>query len=158
MNIGGRILWSHLKMQGVTVSVSPEPKTYAVVFQVDKMVDVKKNHRFATLKPLEIGYDQIVVEYQAGAKRKNELSLPCKIGNLTLLYTAKADSQMIDIEFLMKYGMQGKMFEKIVPDVLMVGDLIAVRQRSRGHGIYGIEVLRGIAASMRRKMEKINAL
>lgn len=158
MNIGGRILWSHLKMAGVTVSVSPEPKTYGLVFQVDTMVDITKNHRFATLKPFEVGYDQIVMEYQAGATGKKELSLPFKMGNLSLLYTSKTDSRLVDIEFLMKYGSGGKRFEKIVPDVLMAGDLFIVRQKPKGQGIYSVEVLRGISQAARRNMEVMNAL
>lgn len=158
MNIGGRILWSHLKVPGVTVSVSPAPKTYALVFQVDKMVDVTKNHRFATLKPFDLGYDQIVVEYEAGPMNKKQLSLPFKMGNLSLLYTAKTDSKLIDVEYFMKFGMDGRRFEKIVPDVLMAGDLLVVRQKPRGQGIQGVEVLRAISHQMRRKLEVMNAL
>lgn len=159
MNIGGRILWSHLKVPGVTVSVSPAPKTYALVFQVDKMVEVKKNHRFATLKPFNVGYDQIIVEYDGrGPMNKKQLSLPFKMGNLSLLYTAKTDSKLIDVEHFMKFGMDGKRFEKVVPDVLMAGDLVVVRQKSKGQGIQGVEVLRAVTNQMRRKMEIMNAL
>lgn len=158
MNIGGRILWSHLKMPGVTVSVTPEPKAYGIVFRVENMVDVRKNHRFATLKPFDAGYDQIVVEYEAGITGKKELSLPYKIGNLSLLYMAKTDSKLVDVEFLMKHGMHGKRFERIVPDVLMAGDLFVVRQKSKGQGIHSVEILRGICATTRRKVDIVNAL
>ena len=158
MNIGGRILWSNLKIPGVTVSVSPEPKTYGAIFQVETMVEAGKNHRMATLKPFDLGYDLITMEYEADATGKKALSLPFKMGNLRFLYLSKADSKLVDVEHLMQFGMNGKRYEKIVPDVLMPGDLLVVRQKRKGQGIQGVEVLRGISKTTRRRVEVMNAL
>lgn len=158
MNIGGRILWSNLKMPGVTVSVSPEPKTYAAVFVVDKMIETGRNRRIATLKPFDIGFDLITMEYEAGATGKKELSLPFKMGNLSFLYTSRADSRLVDVEYMMQFGSAGKRYEKIVPDVLMSGDVLVVRQKRKGQGIHGVEVLRKVSKTARRKVEVMNAI
>ena len=163
MNIGGRILWSNLKVPGVTVSVSPEPKTYAAVFVVDKMIETgrsrnSKGQKIATLKPFEIGFDMITMEYEAGATGKKELSLPFKLGNLSFVYTTRADSRLIDVEYMMQFGSAGRRYEKIVPDVLMCGDVLVIRQKRKGQGIQSVEVLRKSSKIARRKVEVMNAL
>ena len=157
MNIGGRILWSQLKIPGVTVSVKRAPKPHVCIYRVKQMVDMGAQGRMAMVEPFDTndGFELIMMDEQV--QQKSKLSVPHKIGNLRFIYAASKKAVLTDLDYVLNCVLHKKQVDKVVLEVLSPGDLMVVRPKKQG-GIHSVEVLR-IAGNMQKENNgHVNAL
>jgi hypothetical protein len=141
MNIGGRILWSHLKMPSVTVSVQTAPKPRVYMFRVLNMVEVGAMGRTAIVEPFhpDDGFDMSFMDQK---EQSPKLPVPYKVGDLKFMYTGKSPVKLTDLDYVVNCTFGGNTVEKIVMEVLSPGDLLVVRPKRDLGGIKSVEALR----------------
>ena len=107
MNIGGRILWSHLKTPGVTVSVQRAPKPQVYLYKVVNMVDMGRAGRTAIMHPFDTndGFEAIPMDKES--HKKTRLSVPHRVGNLQFLYASKERARIMDMNYVMNCALNG---------------------------------------------------
>lgn len=112
MNIGGRILWSHLKTPGVTVSVQRAPKPQVYLYKVVNMVDMGHAGRTAIMHPFDTkdGFEAIPMD--KNDHKKTRLSVPHRVGNLQFLYASKERARIMDMNYVMNCALNGAGLEK----------------------------------------------
>lgn len=158
MNIGGRILWSHLKTPGVTVSVQRTPKPQMYLYKVVNMVDMGRAGRTAIMHPFNTNDGFEAVPMDKEGHKKTRLSVPHRVGNLQFLYASKERARIMDMNYVMNCALNGAALEKIVLDVLSPGDLLAVRPKKSGEGIESLDALRIVNANKKQKRGRIHAI
>ena len=158
MNIGGRILWSHLKTPSVTVSVQRSPKPQVYLYKVVNMVDMGRGGRTAIMQPFDTDDGFEIIPMDEGVNKKSKLSVPHKVGNLKFLYASKTQARMMDMNYVMNCALGGAGLERIVMDVLSPGDLLSVRPKRGGEGIQSVEALRIVNANKKQNNGRIHAV
>jgi len=158
MNIGGRILWSHLKTPSVTVSVQRSPRPQVYLYRVVNMVDMGRGGRTAIMQPFDTNDGFEVIPMDQGQNKKSKLSVPHKVGNLKFLYASKKQAQIMDMNYVVNCALGGAGLEKIVMDVLSPGDLLAVRPKRGGEGIHSLEALRIVNTNKKQSSGRIHAV
>jgi hypothetical protein len=158
MNIGGRILWSHLKTPGVTVSVQRAPAPQVYLYKVVNMVDMGRAGRTAIMHPFDTndGFEAIPMDKES--HKKTRLSVPHRVGNLQFLYASKERARIMDMNYVMNCAFSGAALEKIVLDVLSPGDLLAVRPKKGGEGIQSLDALRIVNTNKKQTRGRIHAV
>lgn len=160
MIIGGRIMWSHLKMQGVTVSVRPAPKPKIYMLKVQKMLDMGRHGRTAIVEPFapDDGFEMVWMDEGMQREEKPRLPIPYKIGALKCLYASKKPIALTDMDYVMNCTLSGRRIEKIVLDVLMPGDLLIVKPKKCLSAIKSIEALRIVSRYKKQKGQYLYAV
>lgn len=158
MNVGGRIMWSHLKTRNVTVSVARTPRPQVYLYKIVNLVDMGRGGRTAIMQPFDTqdGFEMIPMD-QAPAK-KSKLFVPHKAGNLRFLYASKKQPRIMDMNYVLNCALNGAGLERIVLDVLSPGDLLAVRPKRYSEGIHSIEALRIVNTNKKRKSAQAHAV
>lgn len=157
MNIGGRILWSHLKMPGVTVSVQSAPRPRVYMFRVLNMLEVGALGRTAVVEPFDPD-DGFELSLMAEREKFPKLPVPHKVGNLKFMYTGKKPVKLTDMDYVLNCTFGGSAVEKIVMEVLSPGDLLVVRPKRDLEGIKSVEALRVASRFKKHKGRYLHAV
>lgn len=157
MNIGGRILWSHLKMPSVTVSVQTAPKPRVYMFRVLNMVEVGALGRTAIVEPFDPD-DGFEMALLGDNDKSQKLPVPYKVGNLKFMYTGKKPVKLTDLDYVVNCTFGGNAVEKIVMEVLSPGDLLVVRPKRNLAGIKSVEALRVASRFKKHKGRYLHAV
>ncbi len=129
MNIAGRMLWTHLKLPGITVSVQPKPAVYGYAFEAQSVTDLGCDRRIAALKSL----DSVLSRASRFALQFAEpVKLPRRIGALELLYTSRMECAPANIEKIMQAHCGNARLRKVSYDVLMPGDIVIFKETPEG--------------------------
>lgn len=160
MNIGGRILWSHLKVPGVTVSVQSAPKPRVYMFKVLNMVEVGAMGRTAIVQPFDPddGFEMMPMDEPRHSKGKGKLPVPYKVGNLKFMYASNKSIKLTDMDYVLNCTFGGNNVEKIVMEVLSPGDLLVVRPKRDMDGIKSVEALRVVSKFKKHKGAYLHAV
>ncbi len=141
MILDSRILWSLLKTENVTVSVTRQPDKNYFLFQVSQMTDLGRGRQQIFLRP--VTQDMEVPRQKPAASRKTALSLPGKIGNLGVTYAGPAICPVADVHEAIVQVKGKSCIETIVPDVLTPGDFVVLKKTRDGQ-VRFIEALRAM--------------
>jgi hypothetical protein len=126
MNIAGRMLWMHLKLPHVTVSVQPRQDSRGYIFEVKSIIDFGTGRRMAVLQSLS----------PASRTEKNHSwvqdvpLLPRRIDALEFVYVEKFNDSPVSIEKTLMAHFHGRRPQKITQCVLMPGDLLVFRENA----------------------------
>lgn len=157
MNIGGRIMWSHLKMRGVTVSVQKAPRPYVYLYRVVNVMDLGKRGRTAVIEPFgaDDGFGIELMDAPRGGKKV----VPARIGSLAFLNASKKQPRLSDVNYVAScvFGNDVSL-ERVVADVIAPGDILSVRPKRVGEGIHSIETLRVVKSKQKLRNGILHAV
>ncbi|MGQ0526501.1 MAG: hypothetical protein ACT4OY_00485 [Alphaproteobacteria bacterium] len=141
MILDSRILWSLLKTESVTVSVTRRPAKTFLLFQVTQMTDLGRGRPQIFLR--SINYKAESLRQCAVTVKKSALSLPGKIGNVGVTYAGLACKPISDVSEAIVWIKGKACIEKIVPDVLVPGDFVVFKTVKDGQVLF-VEALRAM--------------
>lgn len=147
MNMYNRVHWTHLKMPGVTVSVTPRPDPRAAVFQVRSVIDDGAGRHTVVLCDPE--FLILETEYLMEPQRV----VPPKLGDMNLVYTGRFAMHIPNLHKALADFYKNAKVERIVPDVLEPGDFIVFRRGRRGEMIQMVETLRVMTEKKRKRYQ-----
>lgn len=123
MNINDRILWTRLKIPGVTVSVGEVSRDLCSVFRVRSLIDLGLGRKTALLDPVSFpeleGKDALHRNFP-----KNKLAIPKKMSNLNLVCTSKGFMALPSLYTAIRHMQAKTKLGVIDPEVLAPGDYV----------------------------------
>lgn len=156
MNINNRILWSSLKIPGVTVSVKKQPRSPYTALKVSSLIDTGRQTQTVVLENAFPGMieedDQLhALGLEIG---KNHLSIPQKVANLNCVFTGRRPRLVYDAYQSLKSGLGEQSLMPITPEVVSPGDYMIFRHLPNRDCFKFAGLLRPVCSKRVRKMNE----
>ena len=157
MNINNRTLWSSLKTNRTTVSVTRAPRSPYTVLKVASLVDTGRSKQTIVLENAFPGLEESEPQLIkiADMLRDSKMAIPPKIAHLNCVFTGRRPRLVSNVQIALKEKAGHAKLIPVIPEIVAPGDYVIFRHLPNRACFKLAGMMRAVSPARMKQTEKL---